>query len=125
MITLYFFGSFLLQLVGDTKFFITYFAGGIIGNLAFLGLSSPHSVAIGASGAIFSLAGALTVMRPKIRVMIFPIPVPIPLWGAMLGFVALSFAGGIAWQAHIGGLLFGLAIGYYFRRTQKGIYFNF
>lgn len=120
MFTLYFFGSALVQLVGLRSFLITYFAGGILGNILFLLLAPPLSIAIGASGAVFAVGGALTVMRPMFKVMIFPFPVPIPLWVAVIGgFALLSFMPGVAWQGHLGGLALGLAAGYFFRRREK------
>ncbi|MFC2038559.1 rhomboid family intramembrane serine protease [Chloroflexota bacterium] len=124
MFTLYFFGTYLKTLVGEGRFLVTYFIGGLLGNLAFLFLSNPYTVAIGASGAVYAVAGALTVLRPKMKIIIFPIPIPIPLWIAMIGFVALSFSANIAWQAHIGGILFGLLMGFIFKRRQRGILFN-
>ncbi len=139
MITLYFFGSYLIRLVGEKKFLVVYFIGGIVGNLFFLlyaylfgGLSvnvpymlhvSLFSKVVGASGAIFALAGALTVMSPKSKVFIIPIPVPVPLWVAVIGgFLILSFLPGVAWQAHLGGLVFGVVMGYFFRRRQHRFY---
>lgn len=71
------------------------------------------ALAVGASGAVFALGGALTVMMPRLRVFIFPIPAPIPLWVAVIGgFIILTFLPYIAWEAHLGGLLFGLVVGY-------------
>ncbi len=123
MLTLYFFGSYLIGLVGERKFFIVYFIGGILGNIFYLILGPPYSIAIGASGAVFAIAGALTVLSPKLRVFIIPIPVPIPLWLAVIGgFLILSFFPYVAWQAHLGGLVFGLAMGYFFRRRQRRFY---
>ena len=92
MITLYFFGSYLYRLIGMKKFLLVYFGGGILGNILYILLApSPFSIAIGASGAVFTLGGALTVMRPRLRVFIFPIPVPLPLWVAVIGgFLILS-----------------------------------
>ena len=120
MLTLYFFGSSLSRLVGNTKFLIVYFAGGILGGILFILLASPFSVAVGASGAVFALAGALVVMRPKLPVIIFPIPAPIPLWVAVIGgFLILSFLPHIAWQAHLGGLVLGLIAGYIFRKRVR------
>jgi membrane associated rhomboid family serine protease len=121
MLTLYFYGSFLSQLIGARKFLIIYFCGGILGNIFYL-LLAPNifSIAIGASGAIFALGGALAVLTPRLRVYMFPIPVPMPLWAAIIGgFVILSIIPGIAWQAHLGGLVFGLIAGYYFRRKLR------
>jgi len=127
MITLYFFGSFLSRLIGIPRFLLVYFAGGILGNIVFILLPpSPFSIAIGASGAVFALGGALAVMMPRLRVFVFPIPAPIPLWIAVIGgFIILSIFSpllGIAWQAHLGGLVLGLVVGYIFRRRVRYFY---
>jgi len=124
MITLYFFGTFLIRLVGTRDFLLIYFLGGIAGNLVFMLfayfniLTSVFSIVIGASGAIFALGGALAVLTPKLRVFVFPIPVPMPLWVAVIGgFVLMIFVGGVAWQGHLGGLVFGLLAGLVLRRS--------
>ncbi|HEY54676.1 MAG TPA: rhomboid family intramembrane serine protease [Dehalococcoidia bacterium] len=123
MVTLYFFGSYLTRLLGAKRFLIVYFAGGILGSALYLLLGSPYSTVIGASGAIFALGGALTVMRPRLRVLVFPIPAPLPLWVAVIGIFAIfSFLPSVAWQAHLGGLVFGLAAGYFFRRRERYYY---
>ena len=120
MITLYFFGSYLLRLLGQRNFLIIYFLGGIAGNLFYILLAPPISIAIGASGAVFALGGVLTVLRPKLKVLVFPIPAPLPLWTAVIGgFLIVSFFPGVAWQAHLGGLVVGLIAGYYFRRRER------
>ena len=120
MLTLYFFGTYLYRLIGQGRFLFVYFGGGILGGILYLLLASPFSIAIGASGAVFALAGALVVMRPKLPVLIFPIPVPIPLWLAVIGgFLILSFLPYIAWQAHLGGLVLGLIAGYFFRKRER------
>lgn len=120
MLTLYFFGSYLTRLVGERNFLIIYFIGGILGNILYILLGSPFSIAVGASGAVFAVGGALTVLRPKLTVFIIPIPVPIPLWMAVIGgFLILSFMPYVAWQAHLGGLVLGLAAGYFFRRRAR------
>jgi len=120
MITLYFFGKYLRLLVGSSKFLLVYFIGGILGGILYVLLAPPFSIAIGASGAVFALGGALAVMRPKLRVLVFPVPVPMPLWAAVIGsFVIISFLPGVAWQAHLGGLAFGVIAGYFFRRKEQ------
>jgi membrane associated rhomboid family serine protease len=117
MISFYFLGTYLCRIVGENKFLIVYFGGGILGGIFYILLAFPLSIAVGASGAIFALGGALAVMRPKIQVMVFPIPSPIPLWIAVIGgFIIFSFLSFIAWQAHLGGLVFGLVAGYFFKK---------
>lgn len=123
MITLYFFGSFLCRLIGVKRFLLVYFVGGIVGNIFFFLLPpSPFSIAIGASGAVFALAGVLVVMMPKLRVLLYFI-FPLPLWVVVLVFFVIwSFLPGIAWQAHLGGLLLGLVAGFIFRRRARYFY---
>ena len=120
MITFYFFGRYLCALLGVGKFLTVFFIGGILGNILYWLLGPPFSIAIGASGAVFALGGVLAVMRPRLRVFVFPIPVPLPLWAAVIGgFLIISFFPNVAWQAHLGGLAFGLAIGYFFRKRER------
>ena len=120
MFSLYFFGRLVHRLIGEGKFLIIYFLGGLLGGVFYVLMASSYSYAVGASGAVFAVAGVLTVLRPKLAVFIIPIPVPIPLWVAVIGgFLLLSLLSlwyGIAWQAHLGGLVFGLMIAYIFLR---------
>ena len=122
MLTLYFYGSYLINLVSERNFFIVYFIGGLAGNVAYLLMASPFTIAIGASGAVFAVGGALAVLRPKLKVFIFPIPVALPLWVVVVGGFFILTSPGIAWQAHLGGLALGLLAGYYFRR-RPSLYF--
>jgi rhomboid family protein len=127
MVTLYFFGTYLTMLVGETKFLIMYFLGGLLGGAFYIvvALYAPwsntldaHVGAIGASGAVFAIGGALAILRPNLKVMLFFI-IPMPLWVAVIGgFLLLSFIPGVAWQAHLGGLVLGLIAGYLFRRRE-------
>ncbi len=120
MFTLYFFGTAVTQLLGSRRFWLIYLAGGLTGSLFYV-LLNLHATApaIGASGAIFALGGAIAVLRPNLRVVFFPVPVPMPIWIAILVFFGLSaLFSGVAWQAHLGGLLFGGTAGYVFRRQR-------
>lgn len=119
MLALYFYGMYVLALVGEARFFIVYFLGGIIGNALFLLLSGPYAAAVGASGAVFALGGLLVVLVPRMKVMIFPIPVQIDLWIAIIIFAVISLSPGVAWQAHFGGLATGLAAGYLFKMQAR------
>ena len=116
MLTLFFFGRFLSGLIGTRSFLVIYFFGGILGNIFFMLLGSPFAIVVGASGAIFALGGTLAVLTPRLRVFMIPIPVPLPLWVAVIGgFIIMSFFPNVAWQGHLGGLIFGVIAGVYFR----------
>jgi membrane associated rhomboid family serine protease len=122
MITLFFFGKYLSMTVGEARFLIVYFLGGIIGNFFFILLGPSNTLVIGASGAVFAVGGAFTLLAPKMKVFVFPIPVPLPLWVAVIGgFIILSFLPFVAWEAHLGGLLVGLAAGYFFKKRQRNM----
>ncbi len=125
MVTLYFFGTYLTMLVGETKFLVTYFLGGLLGSVFYMlwalytPWGDPHVVAIGASGAVFAIGGALAVLRPNLKVLVFFI-IPMPLWVAVIGgFLLLTLVSAglnIAWEAHLGGLVLGLIAGFLFKK---------
>jgi membrane associated rhomboid family serine protease len=136
MISLYFLGSFLIRAAGERNFLWVFFLGGLLGNILYsvLGylvyrgsipplLGNPFTPGIGASGGVFAIGGALAVIVPRVPVIVFPIPVPVSLWVAILIFLFLSFLPGIAWQAHVGGLLLGLVAGLIFRKRRQTYYF--
>jgi membrane associated rhomboid family serine protease len=119
LFTLFFFGTFLNRLIGNGKFLLVYFIGGIAGNALYLLLGQHLSLVIGASGAVYAIAGALVVMMPKLPVRLYFL-IPVPLWVVVLVFYALfSFLPGVAWQAHLGGLAVGLIAGYFFRKRIR------
>jgi membrane associated rhomboid family serine protease len=124
MISLYFLGSFFLRVAGERSFLAVFFLGGLAGNALYILLAPPNVIGIGASGAIFAIGGALAVLVPRVPVYIFFIPIAMPLWVAIIIFFLLSFLfSGIAWQAHLGGLLLGLAAGLIFKRRRRTYYF--
>ncbi len=85
MLALYFYGMYVLALVGEARFFLIYFIGGLVGNAVFLLLASHYEVAVGASGAIFALGGALVVLAVTLKSDDIPrIPDPMDLWIAIL-----------------------------------------
>jgi len=120
MVTFYFFGSFLNRMAGQRNMLLIYFLGGISSGIFILLLSPIDSATIGASGAVFSLGGALAIVAPKVSVFIFPIPVPMPLWVAVaIGFLILLPLSFVSWQGHLGGLVFGLLAGLYLRHRLR------
>jgi membrane associated rhomboid family serine protease len=124
MIALYFMGSFLIRAAGERNFLAVFFLGGLVGNAFYFLLGPLFTPGIGASGGVFAIAGALAVIVPRVPVFIFFIPIPMPLWIAVIILLALSFLfSGIAWQAHLGGLLLGLIAGLIFRRRRQTYYF--
>jgi membrane associated rhomboid family serine protease len=123
MISLYFLGSFFIRAAGERSFLAVFFLGGLAGNALYILLAPPNVIGIGASGAIFAIGGALAVLVPRVPVYIFFIPVPMPLWVAIMIFFLFSFLPRIAWQAHLGGLLLGLIAGFVLRRRRRIYYF--
>lgn len=74
--------------------------------------------ALGASGLVSGLAGYVTVLAPRLRFMVFLIPVPIPLWvltPALLSWDLYNTGAvdsGIGHAGHVGGGLCGLVLGF-------------
>ncbi len=76
-------------------------------------LLAPAS-ALGASGAIFALLGAMVAMRRELGVQTLQLVI------VVVANLAFSFfVPGIAWEAHVGGLLTGIGIGAVFVRTRR------
>jgi membrane associated rhomboid family serine protease len=128
---LYAFGPALEAFLGRARFLALYLItalGGSIGVLAIYqlavatdgtsieatgGFLAPSS-ALGASGAIFGLIGAYLPLRRAIGVNLMQLLLILGI-NLAIGF----FAGGIAWEAHVGGLLVGIAIGTVYLRTRR------
>lgn len=125
MITLFFFGQVVYRLIGVRWFLLLYFVAGIGGNAVYLWLGDPMSVAIGTSGAIYGLAGALVVMMPTLRVNLWGI-LPMPLWVFVIIFMGIwsipAINPYIGWQAHLGGFVIGVIAGFFFRRSRRFAY---
>ena len=117
MLFLWTFGNNLEDRWGRTRYLLFYLAAGVAATLAFV-VTSPSSVIplIGASGAIAGVMGAYLVLFPRARILglLGIIPLPLPAW-VFLGFWFVSqFLGGsdgVAYAAHVGGFVFGLAVG--------------
>ncbi len=93
-------------LLGRVRFVAIYLLTGLAGSVLAYVLTVPNVPELGASGAIFGLFGALLVVGRRLRLNIQPIALTIGL------NLVLSFSlPNISWQAHIGGLIAGAALG--------------
>lgn len=127
MYALWLFGSMLERNWGATKFLIFYFACGLGAAFAQI-LLVPDSVAIGASGAIMGLLGAFAYTYPNVEFFIIPFPFAIKAkWLAVIYagidlFGGLSGGGGIAHFAHLGGLVTGLILMFFWLGKRRRRY---
>lgn len=136
---LFIFGDNVEDRMGSGRYLIFYLMGGLAADTLQATFSPGSTIpAIGASGAIAAVLGAYILFYPTARVLtlipifIFPWFVEIPsviylgIWFVsqlFSGLAALSTpsslnAGGVAWFAHIGGFIFGLALGYLFANRK-------
>ena len=139
MLALFFIGPYVESVLGEKRFLMTYFAGGVMGGIFFILFSlfplslipalgvSGYSVGVGASGAIFGIFAAIAVLRPDQRVYLFPLPVPLTLPVAVViaFFAAMFIFGGmasVANSAHLGGIVGGAICGYYFKSRSRPVY---
>jgi membrane associated rhomboid family serine protease len=103
MYALYFLGRMLEPVVGHARFALIYFVSLLAGSFGAL-LVTPHAFTVGASGAVFGIAGAAVVdLRHR---GVDPMQSGLPLFigiNLLLGFT-LS---GISIGGHIGGLIGG------------------
>jgi membrane associated rhomboid family serine protease len=109
MYALYLFGPALERQVGSAPFAVFYLASAAAGSAAAFLLGPPSMLAVGASGAIFGLFGAWIYISWRLRntaggrsrfnqlFVLLAINLALPL-----------FVRGIAWEAHVGGLVAGL-----------------
>ena len=108
-------GRLVERLYGRTRFLLLYLASGIVGNLVSLVVQGNAAVSAGASGAIFSLYGALLVFLWRERHQVHPAEFRWIFGGALLFTVLILGMGfvvpGIDNSAHGGGLLAGAVLG--------------
>jgi membrane associated rhomboid family serine protease len=136
MLFLWIFGNNVEERIGSLRFLLFYLACGVLAGLVHF-WSGPSSLipTVGASGAISGVLGAYALLFPRARihtlvVLVFYISVvriPALLWVGiwfilqMAGSVRGTGAGGgVAWFAHIGGLIAGVLLVLPFRRHLRG-----
>jgi len=136
MLYLFIFGAAVEYRMGSSRYLGFYFAAGIAAALATVWMAPDSRVpVIGASGAIAGVLGAYFIYYPRGRILtILPIfifiqfveiPAVIYLlfWFAIQLFSGLEESGrasmgGVAWWAHVGGFMFGIALGPLLARTR-------
>jgi membrane associated rhomboid family serine protease len=128
MLYLWIFGDNVEDRMGHFVYLLFYLAAGLAATMAHA-FSDVNSTipAIGASGAISGVLGAYLVIFPHARVLTLvpmgfytrmaelPAIIVLGLWFVLQFFSGMLSAGrtggGVAWWAHIGGFVFGMAVG--------------
>ncbi len=137
MLFLWVFADNIESVIGKIPFLLFYFGGGIAASAAHILFNLNSSIpAVGASGAISAVMGAYLVMFPASRVRVFfiiflrsyymPALYFLGIWGLQQfvnGFISIVptsvYSSGVAWWAHIGGFVFGLAAGFIIRKMYE------
>lgn len=109
MLALWMVGPYLEQTLGRLRFATLYvlsaFGGSVAAVLLAPAVGGWTQGAVGASGAVFGLFGAVLVVLRRLGRDARGIV------GVLVLNAALSFLPGIAWEAHLGGLVVGAALG--------------
>ncbi len=129
MVGLYFVGRMVVSQLGATQFALVYLAGGVAGALfesIVNALAGFPTAMVGASASVSALLCVFVTIAPGLLVRVFPFPFTFTLvrlaWGYILINLALGLfslgspGGGVAYLAHVGGALYGIIHGKYFRR---------
>jgi membrane associated rhomboid family serine protease len=128
MLYLFIFGPAVEQGMGHLRFFCFYMVAGVAAGLAMVAMGPDSRIpVIGASGAIAGVLGAYFVLYPRGRITtILPIFVfiqfveipavfyllvwfAVQLYAGIIAGAQGPLVGGVAWWAHVGGFLFGVA----------------
>ncbi len=138
MLFLWIFGDNIELKFGRAKFLGIYLLWGIVAGLAHVVVDPTSSIpAVGASGAISGVLGAYLALFPRARIQTFLMmgffwrmmhiqaKWFLPFWlifQNILPFLIGGFGfagGGVAYMAHIGGFVIGLAFGYMYKKTHS------
>ncbi|KQT48013.1 hypothetical protein ASG47_06420 [Devosia sp. Leaf420] len=135
MLFLWVFGDNIEDALSHIRFVAFYFACAVLAALAHLAFNlDGNGPLIGASGAVAGVMGAYILLFPHARVfvlarIVIPIPLPVPAFW-MLGFwvatqlfyVLIGSTEPVAWWAHIGGFLAGIALAPLMRRKSVPLF---
>jgi len=102
-------------ILGPKRVAVVYLVSGFAGNLLTLFLLPPNTVSAGASGALFGIVGTLIVIMGVLGGNMQG-----ALMNAFVLFLINSILPGVNAFAHLGGLLTGMAMGYYYGKRIKG-----
>jgi membrane associated rhomboid family serine protease len=131
MFVLLIFGVVVEQALGARKFITLYLVSGIGAAFLHVALTGISDIVmLGASGAVFGILAAYGFMFPNNKIIIFPIPVPLPSWIAIVGIAILEFIlgfyqleSGIANFGHLGGIVTGAVLVYFWKhRKPKNVH---
>ncbi len=122
LIALLLFGSILEKVIGSKNFLMVFFVSGIVAASATIFF---YNAAVGASGAIFGVMGTLAVLRPKMVIWVYMIPmymvIAVGIWAAidMFGLLYQIPGDNIAHAAHLFGMAYGIIYGLYIRNKYS------
>ncbi|MGW1866366.1 rhomboid family intramembrane serine protease [Streptomyces mauvecolor] len=106
MLSLWWLGGPLEAALGRARYLALYFVSGLAGGALTYLLAAPNEPSLGASGAIFGLFGAMAVLMRRMKYDMRPVI------GLLVVNLIITFTwSGIAWQAHVGGLVAGVLVG--------------
>jgi len=113
MYSLYILGTIIEPMIGKLRFLALYLLSAFGGGIGVLLLAEVGVSVVGASGAIFGLMGAYLVLLRALKLDARQMYVLIGI-NLFLGFLP-----GIAWQAHVGGLVVGAAVAFVLAKTRS------
>ena len=118
LLALALFGIILENIINTKRFLILFFSSGLIASIV---SSFFYNSALGASGAIYGILGALVLLRPNMQIWAYYVPMPMYIAGVVYFFVNFFGAylgiGSTGYIAHLSGLVVGLFFG--FRYIKK------
>ena len=122
MITLVSLGQAILIRIGTARFALLYAAALLGGAVGFALLSDTYRPMVGASGALFGLAGALLAWeyadRARLSERLWPVARAVLLLIALNVVLYYAMDRLLAWEAHLGGFVAGWAVGWLIDRHE-------